>query len=249
MILEKDIMKKKTIVIVIATIAMVLFLFVPPFFLEPKDWLPLLWIVPLTIAALFQEQIRRYLDAPELKIEFALETPYCSKTPFYAFFERKEEDKVIKDVLSTEAYYFRIKVINQGRSSAKLCEVVMTELLVEKDNKFYDVNYFQQVNLKWDTGKSKDAYITLNPSPVGMLCDIGYISRNYMPTLFNLEYLYTIGGYQSKELAPRSKYRFTLGIISENAKYITKTFEFYWTGQWKETEEEMFKEVSIKKIK
>jgi len=197
-------------------------------------------VILLGTIALFQEQFRRWWSAPRLRIDFKLEAPYCSKTPFYAFFE--------EETLSTEAYYFRIKVINTGKSSAKLCEVIMTELLVRDGDSFHEVKYFQKVNLKWDTGKTKDAYITINPSPVGLLCDIGYISKDYESTLFHLEYLYTIGGHQPKVLAPKAKYRFTIGVISENAEFISKSFEFYWNGLWKDAEEEMFKEIIIRPV-
>lgn len=225
-------------------IAIIYFITIPVLFNQGKitlsDLFSLLGVIPLAAIALFQEHFKRWFFAPKLKIDFELKPPYCSKTPFYAFFKKK--------TLQTEAYYFRIRVINDGKSSARLCEAVITELLVEDEGHFHEVKYFQQVNLKWDTGKSKDAYITLNPSPVGILCDIGYISRDYQPNLFNLEYLYKIGGFQPDVLDCRAKYRFTIGVISENAKFISKQFEFYWTGEWKDSEEEMFKEISIREV-
>jgi len=208
--------------------------------LTVSELLAFLGIIPLGLLAIFQEQFKNWWNAPKLTIEFDLKAPYCSRTPFYAFLE--------KGTVSTEAYYFRVKIINKGKTSAKFCEVVMTELLVETDNNWHEVNFFQQVNLRWDTGKTKDAYIALNPSPVGMLCDIGHISKQYEPTLFHLDYLYTIGGYQPSVLAPSAKYRFTLGVISENGKFVTRKFEFHWTGLWKDKDEEMFKEVTIKCI-
>ena len=225
-------------------IAFIYFITIPILFNQGKisisDLISLLAVIPLATIALFQEHFKKWFFAPRLNIDFKLEPPYCSKTPFYAFYE--------KETLATEAYYFRIKVTNRGRSSAKLCEAVMTELLVEEEGRFHQLKYFQQVNLKWDTGKTKDAYITLNPSPIGILCDIGYISRDYQPTLFHLEYLYKIGGFQPDVLSPKAKYRFTIGIISENAEFISKKFEFYWNGDWRDSEEGMFKEISIKEI-
>lgn len=235
----------KLIYILLCLIAIIYFVTILALFNKGKisvaDLISLLSVIPLVAIALFQEHFKRWFYAPKLEIQFKLEPPYCSKSPFYIFVENKV-------TLSTEAYYFRIRVVNRGRSSAKLCEVVMTELLVEDGKGFRPVEYSQQVNLRWDTGKTKDAYITLNPSPVGMLCDIGYVSKDYEPTLFHLEYLYKIGGYQPDYLGSRTRYRFTIGIVSENAEFITKRFEFYWSGVWKETNEEMFKEISIKGI-
>lgn len=235
----------KFMYILLCVVALVYFITIPSLFNSGKisvaDLISLLSVIPLVVIALFQEHFKNWFFAPKLKIQFELNPPYCSKTPFYTFAENKV-------TLATEAYYFRIRVVNKGRSSAKLCEVVMAELLVEDEGEFRPVKYSQQVNLKWDTGKTKDAYITLNPSPVGMLCDICYISKAYEPTLFHLEYLYKIGGYQPDSLGSQVRYRFTIGVISENANYITKQFEFYWSGIWKDTEEEMFREIQLKPI-
>ncbi len=198
-------------------------------------------VIPLAIIAITQEQIKKWWNAPKLKIDFALGSPFCSKTPFYVFLGKQTK-------IDTQAYYFRVKIVNYGRTSAKLCEVVMTELLVETDEGWKMLDYFQQVNLRWDTGKTKDAYITLNPSPVGMLCDVGHISKDHMPNLFHFDYLYTIGGYQPTVLGENTKYRFSIAVVSENSKFITKSFEFYWTGKWQDKEEDMFKEITITPI-
>lgn len=235
----------KLLYILLCVIAVIYFIAIPSLFncgkISAGELISLLSVIPLIALALFQEHFKKWFFAPKLEIQFRLQPPYCSKSPFYTFVE----DKL---TLTTEAYYFRIRVVNKGVTSAKLCEVVMTELLVENGKVFQPVEYSQQVNLKWDTGKTKDAYITLNPSPVGMLCDIGYISKAYEPTLFHLEYLYKIGGYQPDRLAEKVRYRFTIGVISENAKFITKTFGFYWSGVWGNTEEEMFKEINILEV-
>lgn len=237
----------KKFVLSVIFISLLIFLIIPFCFLhnediEPDTFLNLLWIIPLSITALFQEQLKTWCFSPELEIKFELKPPYCSKTPFFV-------SKNNKEVLNTEAYYFRIKVNNKGKRAAKLCEVVMTKLLIEENGQFREVKYFQQAGLKWSRDKSNEAsYITINPSPIEILCDIGYISKGFESTLFHLNYLYTIGGYQPSVLTPNKKYRFTIGVISENAKLISKTFEFYWTGNWKNNDKEMFKEITIKEI-
>jgi|GEM_PF-3638171 len=207
-------------------------------------------ILPIVIVALFQEELKKRWFAPKLQIYFKLESPLCSKTPFKAKWEQKIgmlTDLTTTREVSTEAYYFRLKIINIGYSEAKRCEVVMTNLLWEIDGKFIKVPYFQPVNVRWDV-KTEGPYLDINPSPVGWYIRLGYISKEFQPTLFHLEYCYTIGGYQPTTLLREKKYRFTLVAISANAKFIEKIFEFYWDGTWEATEEGMFKHIYFKEV-
>ena len=107
--------------------------------------------------------------------------------------------------------------------------------------------------MKWNRGKAEDAFIDINPSPVRLLSDIGYIAKE--PGFDNTQlndrlYLilwYGIGGFQPRYLLPNKKYRFKIIVGSENAQYIAQKFEFFWSGNWKDQPEEMFKEISIGK--
>ncbi|MEW6675892.1 MAG: hypothetical protein AB1348_07840 [Nitrospirota bacterium] len=154
----------------------------------------------------------------------------------------------------TEAYYFRLGVINIGKSQAKLCEAFIDELQEFRDGKWNDVDYFQQVNLKWDSGKLENPYIDTNPSPIRRLVIIGHIYK-HRPGLdvddankFHLDYSYLIGGYQPRFLSPNRRYRFNITIAAENAASKSQRFELYWSGVWKDDPEEMFKEINIKTL-
>lgn len=205
-------------------------------------------ILPLAIIALFQEEIKRRWFAPILKIDFKLDAPFCSKTPL---FWRNQNGNVIKE---TVAFYFRFGVTNIGESQAKYCEAILVELQENIDNKWLDVDYFQQVNLKWNRGKAEDAFIDINPSPVRLLSDIGFIAKD--PCLDNVHFndrlylnlWYGIGGFQPKYLFPKKRYRFRIIVGSENAPYVSQKFELFWSGNWKDKPEEMFKEITIKTI-
>jgi len=207
-------------------------------------------IFPIVVVALWQEELKKWWFAPKLEIYFKLKYPLCSITPFYAGWEEKIgplSDIKVKKEVATEAYYFRLKIINFGNSEAKRCEVVMTELLQEDEGKFYNVKHFQPVNIKWDV-KADGPYLDINPSPVGWYIRLGYISEKFESGLFHLEYCYTIGGYQPTTLSKGVRYRFTVAAISANAKFIEKKFEFFWDGVWEATEKEMFKHIDFKEV-
>jgi len=205
-------------------------------------------ILPLAIIALFQEEIKKRWFAPVLKIDFKSNDPFCTKTPYYW---RNRSGDVMK---ATEAYYFRFGVTNIGDSQAKYCEAIIAELQEYTANKWQDVEYFQQVNLKWNRGKASDAFVDINPSPVRLLSDIGYIIKEPGSTgkqpndKFYLNLWYGIGGYQPRCLSPKKKYKFEIIVGSENAQYTTQKFELFWSGIWKDNPEEMFKEIMIKTI-
>jgi len=217
-----------------------------------SDLMNFIGVIFLGTIALFQEQFKRWWFAPKLRIDFRLESPYCSKTPLYLWMKPQDLPGEIR--IDTEAYYFRVGVINFGKSQARLCEVFIAELQEYRENRWQEIEYFQQVNLKWDTGKSQDAYMHINPSPIRLLSDIGHIVKGnknvpeHILNRFHLDYLYSIGGYQPQYLDANKKYRFKITVISENAKPVSRHFELFWTGVWKDTPEEMFKEITIQTV-
>jgi len=216
-----------------------------------SELLTFIAIIPLAAIAIFQEQLKRQFFAPKLKIDFELGAPFCSKTPFYFYFQDDTEGKY---EVSTEAFAFRFGVRNTGKSQAKYCEVILTELLEKKDEKWVNVEYFQQVHLKWDKGDSDKQYANINPSPIRTLCLIGHI---YKPAKglpvdksnkFDLSLLYRRGGYQPEHLASNKKYRIKVTVGAENAPAVYQKFEIYWSGAWQDEPDDMFKEINIKML-
>lgn len=238
--------KRLVILISILVILIILKLYLGKY-ITSGELISLVGVIFLGVAALFQEQFKKWWFSPELEIYFELSPPYCSKTPMYIWWEVPPRPK---KELRTEAYYFRFGIRNLGKSQAKLCEAFITELKEYKEDKWRDIDYFQQVNLKWPAGRSNDAYLNINPSPIMMQCDIGHIVKEDRPhvdtTGFRLNYLYQIGGYQPTQLKSNTKYRFKIMLTSENAPFASKCFELYWTGNWKDDQEDMFNEITIR---
>jgi hypothetical protein len=127
----------KIIYLLIFIIGCVYFLGAPYLFyigkLSTSELISILAVIPLSLVAIFQEQLKRWFFAPKLKIIFSLEQPFCSKTPFYISFYKNT--KVTKTI-STEAFYFRLGVLNEGKSQAKLCEAFVAELQEFKDGQW-----------------------------------------------------------------------------------------------------------------
>lgn len=216
-----------------------------------SELLTFMAIIPLAAIAIFQEQLKRKFFAPKLEIDFELGAPFCSKTPFYFYFQDQMGEK---HEVSTEAFAFRFGVRNTGKSQAKLCEVILTELLEYKDEEWINVEYFEQVHLKWDKGGPEKQYANINPSPIRTLCLIGHV---YKPVKglpvdksnkFDLSLLYRRGGYQPEHLDPNKKYRIKVTVVAENAPAVYQNFEIYWSGAWQDEPDDMFKEITIRKL-
>jgi len=245
-------MKAAYVLITIFTLVYIVYVMI--FFYQGKiptfEFLTLISVWPLVMIALFQEKLKRWFFAPKLVIDFELEAPFCSKTPFFLGWQTPEGEMKV----NTEAYAFRFGVRNDGESQARLCEAFIAELKEEKENKWVDVEYFQQVHLRWDKGKeSENLYTHINPSSVRRLCIIGYITKpaEGLPEdeakWFRLTPLYSIGGYQPQYLKP-GKYRLKVTVAAENAKPVSQNFELLWSGVWKDKPEETFREINIRRV-
>ena len=216
------------------------------FFSQPaiKDAVHYVLVIMLGAIALFQDEFKRQLAPAELTIDLKLDSHHCAKTPFFIQWQTDGPTQQI----STEAYYLKANVTNEGKSQARLCEVFISDLEEETEGIWKKVSYFQQVNLKWATGRSNDPYIHINPG-ISFMVDLGLIIQRNTPDkrtdVFWIDYLYRIGGYQPEYLEPNKTYRFCLLVSSENAKLVSVKYKFKYTGKWKHEEEDMHKEIAI----
>ncbi len=247
-------MSKKRLVVLMGVLIFLIIsniiFYCPAAIFTKSELISFIGVILLGTVALFQEQFKSWYRSPDLKIDFRLEAPHCLKTPYHI--EWNELSK--RYTVSTEAYYFKVEVINLGESQARFCEVFISDLQEYKDNKWQKNEYFHQVKLKWDGEKSQETYAHINPSPIRFLCLIGHIIKESEGLAeehtkrFYLDCLYFIGGYHPTYLSPNKKYRFKIAVVSENAKYVSETFELYWTGVWKDDSSDMFKEITIKSV-
>jgi hypothetical protein len=154
---------------------------------------------------------------------------------------------------------------NIGKSLAGKCEVVLEKIWLIENETPREFPNFSPVNLIWVSGLvgTRAQYIDINPRR-SVFCDIGHIaSRQHQFTAEVDHRIYLPGGRrnhlclmlellqmfnaQPNCLHP-GKYILEIGLYSENATYRKARFEISWSGEWKDSELEMFKEINIKQI-
>ena len=199
------------------------------------------------------------LYAPKFEIEFSHEQPYSHKTI------RKEKSTIghtaIPISLTFPVYYCRFIVHNKGKSQAKLCEAILEELwIADSAGIFRKDENFSPVNLNW-VGFKGQPYININPDR-RVFCDIGHISSPKYQQDFEFSQYALISDDEQQKLkfffdllikyfAQRDSlvpgnYKIKVVIYNENAQKSEKMFQISWSGTWKDTEEEMFRELVIR---
>lgn len=215
-----------------------------------NNFLNYLWVIPLTIAALFQERIKIFLISPKLKIEFKLDAPYCLKT-----LHKQTVEKVIpmggtfhQELASWDAYYFRFRVKNVGKIQARFCECIIEKLWLCEDNKWIQDTTFQAINLNWSNAKSEDEFLHINPRFEGWYCDLVHIEKNTFAEGLVFDYKLPCPNSQYRKLKTKINHKVDISVYSENAKPIRSSFLIQWSGNWKDEPEHMYKELVVKKL-
>jgi len=234
----------KKIITLVILIIFIIFLGISFYkkWVELKDFLTLIWFIPLTIAALFQDDIKRFISAPKLEIEFELGPPYCLKTTMKS--KVTTPDGRIQR-FKWDAYYFRFRVKNRGGSQAKLCECVAEKLWVYGDGGWSEDKTFQAVNLNWSNSKTQDEFLNINPNSPGWFCDLVHL-ENIPGKMMSIDYRSPFPNSQYAEIVPNIKHKILVVIYSENNKSVSREFEIHWTGEWRDEPNEMFEQVKIK---
>ncbi len=213
------------------------------------DWNLIFATIFLGICALlvpFIERIERFIDRPKLNFSFRLAPPDCHLT--------KRMITRGTQISFEPVYYFRLKIDNtEGKSQARKCEVVLEKISVVEDAIESEVPNFPPGNLIW-VG-TKEQYIDINPRR-SVFCDIGHIASRQYQLTEELDQRVSLPGYRRDDLCfmlellhhfkaqpnclHRGKYILDIGVYSENAAYQKARFEISWSGEWKNSETEMF---------
>lgn len=200
------------------------------------------------------ELIKRKFFAPKLIIQFEEKPPWCHKTKLVA--------KIGNNSLEWPVFYFRFQVKNIGDSQAKKCEAVIEKISIEDaSGKFIELANYSPVNLVWGSSNGERETVEINPGRQ-IFCDLLNIPWNEYQELLQkngqiidleeadksdlgiLLCVKTVFFAQPNRLLP-GRYKIEVAIYSENARIFKKTFTISWTGKWKDTELNMFKEIVI----
>jgi len=220
--------------------------------MEIKDWILIFTALFLGACALFvpylAEVVKRKAFAPNLKILFELAPPFCHQTSLRS-----------PTQIDEPVYYFRFQVANEGKTQARLCEVVLENIWIKDSaNNPQPYSNFSPVNMVW-VGTSNE-FININPNR-RVFCNIGHISSaNYQRKVEQNRFI-DLSGYigndlrfvldlrqifysQPNCLVP-GRYILQVGLYSENAGYQKEFFVISWSGKWQDGDDQMFREIVI----
>jgi hypothetical protein len=223
--------------------------------MKTSDWILVGTALFLGLAALvvpwLSEVVKRKAFKPKLRIIFELKPPFCHKTHWQPG--------------NHDVYFCRFLVENTGRSLARLCEVVLEDLWIyDASGSAVKFDNFSPVNLKWVTGSSPQ-FIDINPGRK-FFCSIGHISSFAYQQLTEKPKMVDITGsgpssalrflldqrenyFSQPNCFIPGKYGIRVKLFSENSPQKQAYFEISWSGNWKTTEDEMFRELVIRPIK
>ena len=258
-VLDKD-MINWTAALVISTIALVVATFL------------------LGIVAVFQDVLRSWFWCPIIECELDISSPTCNRSLI------KPDEKEINEDYKTfsEGYgknsdldfyrdYFRLKILNKGKVSARNVEVILKDV---KDMNGKTIGLSSD-NLLWSTYeysnlkelKPKMYWDYISPG-THQYCSLGFIDdpskRKFLKVYENLksfkkiaiieyedETIFTFNvywkTYDPKYFIPKGIYSISLVIGCENARHLEKEIKVEVTGKWASEEKEIASE-ELKKL-
>jgi len=199
------------------------------------------------IAPYFIEKWKYQFYSAKLNFKFFHRPPYSHIT----------EMRNLGSDIRFPVYYFRFKVVNEGKVEAEQCEAVLEKIWKENSiGELKEFSGFSPVSLKW-SGPGREKYLTIQPGRE-MFCDIGRIQH---PD-YEFGSVYKDINHQEKEqnkfffelperfyaqwdcLIP-GKYQIEIALYSKNAKKVGRKFRISWSGIWKDGESGMLNELVV----
>jgi len=184
--------------------------------------------------------MRAWVMRPRLAVSINVTQPDCIKIPITKY------DPQGREILSTESYYFRLKVSNDGNAKAELVEVFGKELLEQQaDGSFRQANWFQPMRLAWVPDRKPVASVIVPKTYKH--CNLGHIIYPEKRSQYrledkkwpNIEPEKTVLSLDTEvmpnnlsHLIPPGKYRLTIVLAAANSKPVEKTLAITLTGEW-----------------
>ena len=158
-----------------------------------------IFTILLVLITFYQSKIQNLIMRPHLKASIFFNPPDCQKVTLYG----------------KDAYYFRIRVSNYGKSKAEQVEVFIEDILEKQlDGSFLSLKNFLPQNLKW-SHIDKIFYPAISPG-MEKHCDLGFI----------------IDPQHSKEVNAESKitsniqFKFAVEVPTATMSYMIKSNEY-----------------------
>ena len=217
------------------------------------EWIGAIGTILLAILAVFQDKIRSWLTRPRLRLQGKAVQPFCHKTTWTHPFPSGDPRHLPNTKLEyLPCYYFRVAISNSGNSAASNVEVYASSLRRKRaDQEFEPVSRFTPMNLMW--AHNHTVYLPLLSPKMAKFCDLGHIIApaerkkvgHDLPGLSPDKCLLALD-LQSEpnmkgHLVEPGTYRLTLLVVAENSRPHEYEVEVVISGDWYDSEEEMFR--------
>ena len=155
------------------------------------------------------------------------------------------------------AFIYRLEVANEGKSQARKCEAVIEGLWqADAAGEYKPFPRYTPVSLIWGSGN--EDVVDINPGR-RLYCDLftvpaapyqrlmrgmfgAYIDPQGTPE-FDVGLVLCVKSafFSQPNRLPAGRYRIALVIYSENAPTARQSLYVAWTGEWRDSEEDMFR--------
>lgn len=218
-------------------------------------WVGALATVILAAVAVFQDRIRRWVMSPRLELRVRVAPPDCHYTIWRIQTPgqhptTKEPVVIVRDL---PCYYFRLGVMNSGKTEAREVELFAAALKRKRaDGSFEEVPRFTPMSLLWAHVRTPNLPILCPEMP--KVCDMAHaIAPQYRKILghnlpgvqdnkailaFDLQVEPNMLGH----LAEPGTYRLDLVLGAANVSAKRYTLEIIFPGEWFDDEARMLRD-------
>ena len=207
------------------------------------------------------------IQKPKIDIEFESRPPDCFKSQIIHTQPKQIGQKMGIEMVKFYMFYYRLRIINNGKSPAKYVEVTIRDIRKKKGNSFERMDFALDDNLDWFSssliqGKANIIYYKFISPNTFKHCELGHIldpsKRNLVPFEYNKlfkkdETIFSFNVmtryHSSYHLIEPGTYRFKIFVAGENFDALVKEYEMEITGKWSENEDKMLNEgLKLKEI-
>jgi hypothetical protein len=186
----------------------------------------------LVIITFYQAKIQIWIMRPKLKAFIYFSPPDCQRTTIY----------------NQNAYYFRLRISNHGKSKAEQVEVFIEDFLEKQlDGSFSRLTKFLPQNLKW-SHIDKAFYPVISPG-MEKNCDLGFIikpkskeeNNSQLNTISDIQFNFAVDVTTSTMdyIIKPNEYKIKIKLSAANAKPKDFILNMILSDQWYDTENEM----------
>ena len=198
----------------------------------------------LAFVAIYQEKLKEWIAKPKLEIEIIFAPPDCQAVP------------IITDHFSDaiNSHFVRARIWNRGTLPARDVELAVDSLLrINEEGQRLRMADFLPMNLKWS--HTSDIYCPRISLKMWKLCDVFHIiepgNRDTLPleslepdednySFTMLSFDFPVRASSLSHLVRSGKYELRLVASASNAEPVFASFEIYLSGEFYDTEEDMF---------